>query len=74
MRQIHGRERAKFLEVAASVAVYGQPRSPDDLLPAALQAVRFTGVAVGLPDFGFKTDSPEQLKIAASCYYSAMKA
>ena len=53
-----------FLKVPGSVAVYGQPRSPDDLLPAALQAARFTGVAVGLPDFGFKTGSPEQLKIA----------
>ena len=53
-----------FLKVPGSVAVFGQPRSPDDLLPAALQAARFTGVAVGLPDFGFKTDSPEQLKIA----------
>jgi hypothetical protein len=53
-----------FLKVPGSVAVFGQPRSPDDLLPAALQAARFTGVAVGLPDFGFKTGSPEQLKIA----------
>jgi hypothetical protein len=53
-----------FLKVPRSVAVFGQPRSPDDLLPAALQAARFTGVAVGLPDFGFKTESPEQLKVA----------
>ena len=53
-----------FLKVPGSVAVFGQPRSPDDLLPAALQAARFTGVAVGLPDFGFKTESPEQLKVA----------
>ena len=53
-----------FLKVPGSVAVFGQPRSPDDLLPAVLQAVRFTGVAVGLPDFGFETGSPEQLKIA----------
>ena len=27
-----------------------------------LQAVRFTGLAVGLPDFGFNTESPEYLK------------
>jgi hypothetical protein len=53
-----------FLKVPGSVAVFGEPRSPDDLLPAALQAARFTGVAVGLPDFGFKTESPEQLKVA----------
>lgn len=53
-----------FLKVAGSVAVFGQPRSPDDLLPATLQAARFTGVAVGLPDFGFKAESPEQLKVA----------
>ena len=29
-----------------------------------LQAVRFTGLAVDLPDFGFNTESPEQLKVA----------
>jgi hypothetical protein len=53
-----------FLKVPGSVAVFGQPRSPDDLLPAVLQAVRFTAVAVDLPNFGFKTGSPEELKIA----------
>ena len=28
------------------------------------EAARFTGLAVGLPDFGFNTESPEQLKVA----------
>ena len=53
-----------FLKAPVSVAVFGQPSSPDELFPAVLQAVRFTGLAVGLPDFGFNTESPEQLKIA----------
>ena len=30
----------------------------------ALQTVRFTGLALGFPDFRFNTESPEQLKVA----------
>ena len=53
-----------FLKAPVSVAVFGQPSSPDELFPVALQAVRFTGLAVGLPDFGFNIESPEQVKFA----------
>jgi|SRR5882724_5543705 len=53
-----------FLKAPVSVAVFGQPSSPDELFPVVLQAVRFTGLAVGLSDFGFNTESPEQLKVA----------
>ncbi|MGZ9125690.1 MAG: hypothetical protein ACXW48_21885, partial [Candidatus Binatia bacterium] len=41
-----------------------QPSSPDERFPAVLQAIRFTGLAVGLPDFGFDIESPEQVKFA----------
>jgi hypothetical protein len=53
-----------FLKVPVSVAVFGQPSSPDELFPVTLQAIRFTGLAVDLPDFGFNTESPEQLRVA----------
>jgi len=53
-----------FLKAPASASVFGQPRSPDELFPVALQAVRFTGLALDFPDFGFNTESPEQLKVA----------
>ena len=53
-----------FLKVPVNIPVFGKPSSPDELLPMALQAVRFTGLAVDLPDFGFNTESPEQLKVA----------
>jgi hypothetical protein len=53
-----------FLKAPPSMAVFGQPSSPEELFPAALRAVRFSGLAVDLPDFGFKTESPEQLKVA----------
>jgi hypothetical protein len=53
-----------FLKAPVSIPVFGQPSSPDELFPVALQAVRFTGLAVGFPDFGFNTESPEQLKVA----------
>jgi hypothetical protein len=53
-----------FLKAPVSMPVFGQPSSPDELFPVALQAVRFTGLAVGFPDFGFNTESPEQLKVA----------
>lgn len=53
-----------FLKAPVSVAVFGQPSSPDELFPAVLQAIRFTGLAVGLPDFGFNIESPEQVKFA----------
>jgi hypothetical protein len=44
--------------------VFGQPSSRDEVLPVAVRAVRFTGLAVGIPDFGFNIDSPEQLKFS----------
>lgn len=47
-----------------SVAVFGQPSSPNELFPALIQVTRFTGLAVGLPDFGFNIESPEQVKFA----------
>jgi hypothetical protein len=53
-----------FLKAPVSVAVFGQPSSPDELFPVAVQAFRFTGLAVGLPDFGFNIESPEQVKFA----------
>jgi hypothetical protein len=53
-----------FVKAPASLPVFGKPSSPDELLPMALQAVRFTGLAVDFPDFGFSTGSPEQLKVA----------
>ena len=53
-----------FVKAPVSMPVFGQPSSPDELLPMALRAVRFTGLAVDLPDFGFNTESPEQLKVA----------
>jgi hypothetical protein len=53
-----------FLKAPMSVAVFGQPSSPDELFPVAVQAFRFTGLAVGLPDFGFNIESPEQVKFA----------
>ena len=53
-----------FLKAPVSVAVFGQPSSPNEIFPVALQAFRFTGLAVSLPDFGFNTESPEQLKVA----------
>ena len=52
------------MKAPVSMPVFGQPSSPDELLPMALRAVRFTGLAVDLPDFGFNTESPEQLKVA----------
>jgi hypothetical protein len=53
-----------FLKAPANLPVFGKPSSPDELLPMALQAVRFTGLAVDAPDFGFNIESPEQLKAA----------
>jgi len=53
-----------FLKAPPSMAVFGQPSSPEELFPAALRAVRFSALAVDLPDFGFTTESPEQLKLA----------
>jgi hypothetical protein len=55
-----------FLKAPVIMPVFGQPSSPDDLFPVVLQAVRFTGLAVDLPDFGFNTESPEQLKVAVN--------
>jgi hypothetical protein len=60
-----------FLKAPPSMAVFGQPSSPEELFPAALRAVRFSGLAVDLPDFGFKTESPEQLKVAVDAKVEA---
>jgi hypothetical protein len=53
-----------FLKAPVIVTVSKQSPSPDELFTVALQAVRFTGFAVGFPDFGFNTESPEHLKVA----------
>ena len=53
-----------FLKAPVSVAVFGQPSSPDAIFPVILQAIRFTGLAMSLPDFGFNIESPEQVKFA----------
>jgi hypothetical protein len=53
-----------FLKAPVSVAVFGQPLSPDELFPVGLRAARFTGLAVSFPDFGFNTGSPERWKVA----------
>jgi len=53
-----------FVKAPVSMPVFGGPSSPDELLPMALRAVRFTGLAVSFPDFGFNIESPDQLKIA----------
>src|SRR4030095_16881676 len=50
-----------FLKVPGSVAVFGQPRSPDDLLPAALQAARLTGVRVPREVFQTLDSKPNRL-------------
>jgi hypothetical protein len=57
-------QELSFLKAPVSVAVFGQPSSPDELFPAVIQVIRFTGLAVGLPDFGFNIESPEQVKFA----------
>jgi hypothetical protein len=53
-----------FLKAPVSGAIFGQSPSPDELFQLSLTAIRFTGLAVDLPDFGFNTESPEQLKVA----------
>jgi hypothetical protein len=53
-----------FLKIPVSIPVFGKPSSPDALLPLVLAAIRFTGIAVGVPNFGFNIDSPEQLKVS----------
>ena len=53
-----------FLKAPVGGSIFGQPSSPDELFQFSLTAMRFTGLAVGLPDFGFNTESPEQLKVA----------
>jgi hypothetical protein len=52
-----------FLKAPESLPVFGKPASPDELLPMAVEAIRFTGLAVDLPDFGFSIESPEKLKV-----------
>ena len=54
--------RSQFLESPGERGKFGQPSSPDELFPVALQALRFTGLAVGLPDFGLNIESPEHVK------------
>jgi hypothetical protein len=53
-----------FVKAPVSGAIFGQSPSPDELFQLSLTAIRFTGLAVDLPDFGFNTESPEQLKVA----------
>jgi len=53
-----------FLKAPVSGAIFGQSPSPDEFFQLSLTAIRFTGLAVDLPDFGFNTESPEQLKVA----------
>lgn len=44
-----------FLKAPVSGAIFGQSPSPDELFQLSLTAIRFTGLAVDLPDFGFNT-------------------
>ena len=53
-----------FVKAPVSGAIFGHSPSPDELFQLSLTAIRFTGLAVDLPDFGFNTESPEQLKVA----------
>ena len=52
-----------FLKPPASVEIPAQPPSPNDLFQVVLQAVRFMGIAVALPEFGTHYPSPDQLKV-----------
>jgi len=52
-----------FLKHSASVEILAQPPAPNDLFQVALQAVRFTGMALALPEFGTEHPSPKQLKV-----------
>jgi hypothetical protein len=63
VRQVRS-QGLSFVKAPVIMPVFGQPSSPDELLLVALRAVRFTGLAAGLPDFGFNTESPVQLKVA----------
>jgi hypothetical protein len=51
-----------FLKHPASVEIPAQPPSPNDLFQVVLQAVRFMGMALALPEFRTEHSSPEQLK------------
>jgi hypothetical protein len=51
-----------FLKHPANVEIPAQPPSPSDLFQVVLQAVRFMGMALALPEFGTQPPSPEQLK------------
>jgi hypothetical protein len=52
-----------FLKHPASVEILAEPPSPNDLFQVVLQAVRFMGMALALPEFGTEDPSPEQLKV-----------
>jgi hypothetical protein len=52
-----------FLKHPASVEIPAQPPSSNDLFQVVLQAVRFMGMALALPEFGTQYPSPEQLKV-----------
>ena len=52
-----------FLKHPASVEIPAQPPSSNDLFQVVLQAVRFMGMALALPEFGTQYPSPDQLKV-----------
>jgi len=52
-----------FLKHPASVEIPAQPPARNDLFQVVLQAVRFMGIAVALPEFGTEHPSPDQLKV-----------
>ena len=52
-----------FFKHPANVEIPAQPPSPNDLFQVVLQAVRFMGMALTLPEFGTEHPSPEQLKV-----------
>jgi hypothetical protein len=52
-----------FLKPPASVEIPAQPPEPNDLFQVVLQAVRFMGMALALPEFGTEDPSPDQLKV-----------
>ena len=52
-----------FLKHPAKVEIPAQPPAPNDLFQVVLQAVRFMGMALALPEFGTEHPSPDQLKV-----------
>jgi hypothetical protein len=52
-----------FFKHPVSVEILAQPPSRSDLFQVVLQAVRFMGMALALPEFGTDHPSPDQLKV-----------